>query len=59
MQSLVTYDDFCENPQILENPDLVVRFGGKYLNWRTVSPQILSLVLFQRPVPQVNFSNSF
>nr|XP_027235010.1 phosphatidate phosphatase LPIN3-like [Penaeus vannamei] len=52
MQSLVTYDDFCENPQILENPDLVVRFGGKYLNWRTVSPQILSLVLFQRPVPQ-------
>ncbi|XP_042215026.1 phosphatidate phosphatase LPIN3-like isoform X2 [Homarus americanus] len=52
LQSLVTYDDFCENPQILDNPDLVVRFGGKYLNWNAASPQILSLVLFQRSVPQ-------
>lgn len=52
LQSLVTYDDFCENPNILDNPDLVIRFGGKYLNWATVSPQLLSLVLFQRPVPQ-------
>ncbi|KAK7022848.1 Lipin-3 [Halocaridina rubra] len=52
LQSLVTYDDYCENPQILDNPNLVVRLGGKYLNWATASPQILSLVLFQRPVPQ-------
>lgn len=52
LQSLVTYDDFCENPNILDNPDLVIRFGGKYLNWATASPQIMSLVLFQRPVPQ-------
>ncbi|XP_071527206.1 uncharacterized protein Lpin isoform X1 [Panulirus ornatus] len=52
LQNLVTYDDFCENPQILDNPDLVIRFGGKYLNWNAAAPQILSLVLFQRPVPQ-------
>ncbi|KAK8730132.1 hypothetical protein OTU49_008097, partial [Cherax quadricarinatus] len=52
LQSLVTYDDFCENLQILDNPDLVIRFGGKYLNWTTAAPQILSLVLFQRPIPQ-------
>ncbi|XP_066974000.1 phosphatidate phosphatase LPIN3 isoform X16 [Macrobrachium rosenbergii] len=52
LQSIVTYDDFIENPQILDNPNLVIRYGGKYLNWMTASPQILSLVLFQRPVPQ-------
>ncbi|XP_069165204.1 phosphatidate phosphatase LPIN3 isoform X2 [Procambarus clarkii] len=52
LQSLVTYDDFCENLQILDNPDLVIRFGGKYLNWNTAGPQILSLVLFQQPIPQ-------
>ncbi|XP_064090587.1 phosphatidate phosphatase LPIN1-like isoform X2 [Macrobrachium nipponense] len=52
LQSIVTYDDFIENPQILDNPNLVIRYGGKYLNWMAASPQILSLVLFQRPVPQ-------
>lgn len=52
LQSLVTYDDFCENPQLLDNPNLVVRLGEKYVNWMTASPQILSLVLFQRPIPQ-------
>ncbi|KAG0718150.1 Phosphatidate phosphatase LPIN2 [Chionoecetes opilio] len=52
LQSLVTYDDFCENPNILDNPDLVIRLGGKYVNWTIAAPQILSLVLFQRPVPQ-------
>ncbi|KAK8397854.1 hypothetical protein O3P69_004570 [Scylla paramamosain] len=52
LQSLVTYDDFCENPNILDNPDLVIRLGGKYVNWATAAPQIMSLVLFQRPVPQ-------
>ncbi|XP_068218626.1 phosphatidate phosphatase LPIN3 isoform X4 [Palaemon carinicauda] len=52
LQSIVTYDDFIENPQILDNPNLVVRFGGKYLTWLAASPQILSLVLFQRPIPQ-------
>lgn len=56
LQSLVTYDDFCENTNILDNPDLVIRCGGKYLNWAAAAPQIMSLVLFQRPVPQVNIA---
>ncbi|KAK3863213.1 hypothetical protein Pcinc_030987 [Petrolisthes cinctipes] len=52
LQSLVTYDDFCETPGLLQNPDLVVRLGGRYLNWHTAAPQLLALVLFQRPMPQ-------
>ncbi|XP_076034413.1 phosphatidate phosphatase LPIN isoform X4 [Oratosquilla oratoria] len=52
LQSLITYDDFCENPQLIDNPDLVVRLNNKYYNWATAGPVIMSLVLFQRPLPQ-------
>ncbi|KAF2349469.1 Lipin middle domain, partial [Trinorchestia longiramus] len=54
LQSLVSYDDFCCNPTaLLANPDLVVRMGGAYYNWTTAAPQLLALVLFQRPLPPV------
>ena len=29
LQFLVTYDDFCQNPNILSNPNLVIRIGHK------------------------------
>ena len=54
MQSMITYDEFIENPSIMDSPDLVVRMNGKYLNWMTAAPQIMSLVLFQRSIPQVS-----
>ena len=54
LQSLVTYDDFCENTSLIDSPNLVVRLGGKYMNWATAAPQVLSLVLFQRPLPKVS-----
>lgn len=49
---LVTYDNFCENPDVLNNPDLVVRMGGKYYNWSAIAPHLLSLAMFQRPLPE-------
>ncbi|KAH9375688.1 hypothetical protein HPB48_017746 [Haemaphysalis longicornis] len=49
---LVTYDQFCENPEVLNNPDLVVRMGGKYYNWGAIAPHLLSLAMFQRPLPE-------
>ncbi|XP_077522017.1 phosphatidate phosphatase LPIN isoform X1 [Amblyomma americanum] len=49
---LVTYDNFCENPEVLNNPDLVVRMGGKYYNWSAIAPHLLSLAMFQRPLPE-------
>ncbi|XP_077990514.1 phosphatidate phosphatase LPIN2-like [Glandiceps talaboti] len=52
LQSLVTYDDFCKNPALLADPNLILRFGGKYYNWQTASPLIMSLVVFQRPLPE-------
>ncbi|KAK7867308.1 hypothetical protein R5R35_002128 [Gryllus longicercus] len=52
LQSLVTYNDFIQDPKIIENPNLVVRLNGKYYNWRTACPIVMSLVVFQKPLPQ-------
>ena len=52
LQSLVTYDDFVENPRLVENPDLLVRIGGKYYTWQAACPIVMSWVLYQRFLPQ-------
>lgn len=52
LQSLVTYDDFIENPRLIENPDLLVRIGNKYYTWQAACPIIMSWVLYQRFLPQ-------
>ncbi|KAI2803750.1 Lipin-3 [Blomia tropicalis] len=58
LQSIISFDDFSENPlQILENPNLVIRMGGKYYNWKMASSIILSLLMFQRPLPKKTFDN--
>jgi phosphatidate phosphatase LPIN len=53
LQGLVTYNDLIQNPKLVENPDLVVRLNGKYYCWRTACPQVMSLVVYQKPLPQV------
>ena len=50
-QSLVTYDDFVENPRLVENPDLLVRIGSKYYTWQAACPIVMSWVLYQRFLP--------
>ncbi|XP_067142408.1 phosphatidate phosphatase LPIN1 [Centruroides vittatus] len=52
LQSRVTYDDFLQNTSLLQNPNLVIRMGGKYYNWQTAAPMLLSLAMFQRPLPE-------
>lgn len=54
VQSLVTYSDIVDNPKLFENPNLVVRFNGKYYNWQTACPIIMTLILYQKPLPQVS-----
>lgn len=55
LQSIVTYDDFCDDPgRVLSSPDLVVRLGGRYYNWATAVPHLMALMLFQRPLPVVS-----
>ncbi|KDR23839.1 phosphatidate phosphatase LPIN2 isoform X2 [Zootermopsis nevadensis] len=52
LQGLVTYSDLLQNPKLIDNPDLVARFNGKYYNWKVACPLVMSLVVFQRPLPQ-------
>lgn len=52
MSKIVTYDDLCENPNMLTNPELVVRIGNKYYNWLTAAPLILSQIAFQKSLPE-------
>ncbi|XP_046382999.1 phosphatidate phosphatase LPIN3 isoform X2 [Ischnura elegans] len=47
----VTYDDLVSNPKLLEDPALVVRMGGKFYPWRAACPIIISLLIFQKPLP--------
>ena len=53
LQGLITYNDLLQNPKLVENPDLVVRFNGQHYCWRAVCPLIMSLVVYQKPLPQV------
>ncbi|XP_033106189.1 phosphatidate phosphatase LPIN2-like [Anneissia japonica] len=52
-QALISYDEFTKNPAILENPNLVVRIGGKYYPWTAAGPLLISYLAFQRPLPEV------
>ncbi|XP_043242651.1 phosphatidate phosphatase LPIN1-like isoform X1 [Amphibalanus amphitrite] len=51
LQCLVTYDELCDEPRLLERPELVVRINGRYYNWATAAPLLCSTVMFRRPLP--------
>ncbi|XP_031439930.1 phosphatidate phosphatase LPIN2 isoform X2 [Clupea harengus] len=52
MEHLVTYQEFSENPAIIDNPNLVVRIGNRYYNWTLAAPMVLSLQAFQKSLPK-------
>ncbi|XP_047225441.1 phosphatidate phosphatase LPIN2 isoform X2 [Girardinichthys multiradiatus] len=52
MEHIITYNEFAENPAIIDNPNLVVRIGNRYYNWTLAAPLILSLQAFQKNLPK-------
>ncbi|XP_061820305.1 phosphatidate phosphatase LPIN1 isoform X3 [Nerophis lumbriciformis] len=48
----VTYQQFSENPSIIDDPNLVVKIGNKYYNWSTAAPVMLAMQVYQKPLPQ-------
>ncbi|TSK82172.1 Phosphatidate phosphatase LPIN2 [Bagarius yarrelli] len=52
MEHIVTYNEFAENPAIIDNPNLVVKIGNRYYNWTLAAPLILSLQAFQKNLPK-------
>uniref|UniRef100_A0A7N8WRL8 phosphatidate phosphatase n=1 Tax=Mastacembelus armatus TaxID=205130 RepID=A0A7N8WRL8_9TELE len=52
-EHIITYNEFAENPGIIDNPNLVVRIANRYYNWTLAAPFILSMQAFQKNLPKV------
>uniref|UniRef100_A0A8B9TDW7 Lipin 3 n=1 Tax=Anas platyrhynchos TaxID=8839 RepID=A0A8B9TDW7_ANAPL len=54
MEHIISYQEFAENPGILDDPNLVILINKKYYNWAVAAPMVLSLQAFQRNIPEVS-----
>ncbi|XP_039913372.1 phosphatidate phosphatase LPIN1 isoform X8 [Hirundo rustica] len=52
LEHAVTYQQFVDNPAIIDDPNLVVKIGIKYYNWTTAGPLLLAMQAFQKPLPK-------
>ncbi|XP_072320840.1 phosphatidate phosphatase LPIN1-like isoform X2 [Eucyclogobius newberryi] len=57
LQRAVSYQQFSENPSIIDDPNLVVKIGNKYYNWNTAAPVMLAMQVYQKPLPQASVEN--
>lgn len=53
IRDIITFEEFSRNPLLIEDPRLIVRLDGRYYNWRTACPLIMSLVIFNAHLPKV------
>ncbi|XP_072238656.1 phosphatidate phosphatase LPIN3 isoform X2 [Leuresthes tenuis] len=51
-EHLVTYQDFVNNPGIIEDPSLVICINSNYYNWAVAAPMVLSMTTFQKNLPK-------
>ncbi|XP_066554279.1 phosphatidate phosphatase LPIN1 isoform X2 [Amia ocellicauda] len=56
-EKAVSYQQFVENPAIIDDPNLVVKIGSKYYNWTTAAPLMLAMQAFQKPLPKATVEN--
>uniref|UniRef100_A0A8D3CF14 phosphatidate phosphatase n=1 Tax=Scophthalmus maximus TaxID=52904 RepID=A0A8D3CF14_SCOMX len=49
---IISYQQFVENPSIIDDPNLVIKIGSKYYNWSTAAPLMLAMQAFQKPLPK-------
>ncbi|XP_056440369.1 phosphatidate phosphatase LPIN2-like [Gadus chalcogrammus] len=52
LEHIISYQDFSENPAIVDNPNLVVKIGNRYYNWTLAAPLILCMQAFQQNLPK-------
>ncbi|XP_037620312.1 phosphatidate phosphatase LPIN3-like isoform X2 [Sebastes umbrosus] len=52
MEHIVTYQDFANNPGIIEDPSLVICINSNYYNWAVAAPMVLSMTTFQKSLPE-------
>ncbi|XP_039981204.1 phosphatidate phosphatase LPIN1 isoform X2 [Xiphias gladius] len=53
----VSYQQFSDNPSIIDDPNLVVKIGNKYYNWNTAAPVMLAMQVYQKPLSQASVEN--
>ncbi|KFQ26010.1 Phosphatidate phosphatase LPIN3, partial [Mesitornis unicolor] len=51
-EHMVSYQQFAENPGLIDDPNLVILINKKYYNWAVAAPMVLSLQAFQRNIPE-------
>ncbi|XP_031211683.1 phosphatidate phosphatase LPIN1 isoform X6 [Mastomys coucha] len=52
LEQAVSYQQFADNPAIIDDPNLVVKIGNKYYNWTTAAPLLLAMQAYQKPLPK-------
>uniref|UniRef100_A0AAQ5YD73 phosphatidate phosphatase n=1 Tax=Amphiprion ocellaris TaxID=80972 RepID=A0AAQ5YD73_AMPOC len=57
LERAVSYQQFSENPSLIDDPNLVVKIGNKYYNWNTAAPVMLAMQVYQKPLPQASVEN--
>ncbi|KAM9765449.1 phosphatidate phosphatase LPIN1 isoform 1-T1 [Menidia menidia] len=57
LERAVSYQEFSENPTIIDDPNLVVKIGNKYYNWNTAAPVMLAMQVYKKPLPQASVEN--
>lgn len=56
-EKIISYQQFAENPSLIDDPNLVVKIGSKYYNWSTAAPLMLAMQAFQKPLPKAAVEN--
>ncbi|XP_077366964.1 phosphatidate phosphatase LPIN1 isoform X1 [Festucalex cinctus] len=49
---IISYQQFAQNPSVIDDPNLVVKIGSKYYNWSTAAPIMLAMQAFHKPLPK-------
>ncbi|NXL73684.1 LPIN3 phosphatase, partial [Leptocoma aspasia] len=52
LEHMVSYQQFAENPRLVNDPNLVIMINKKYYNWAVAGPIVLALQAFQRNIPE-------
>ncbi|NXY24098.1 LPIN3 phosphatase, partial [Atrichornis clamosus] len=52
MEYMVSYQQFAENPRLVNDPNLVIMINKKYYSWAVAAPMVLSLLAFQKNIPE-------
>ncbi|NXF05120.1 LPIN3 phosphatase, partial [Smithornis capensis] len=52
MKRMVSYEQFAENPMLINDPNLVILINNKYYSWAVAAPMVLSLQAFHRNIPE-------